>query len=140
MRHVLAVLFFSLFTFNFSLLTASAQDDPQDIAPPPITAMSKDERSRLEGETDLKLRTKLELGMMNDRLMAAEKLHSSEDYDGLFRELGAFQGLMDNGLDYLLKHDTGSGKVLDNFKRLEIGLRGFGPRLEMIRRELPIRY
>ncbi len=139
-RSVRVILYFSLFTFSFSLLSVYAQDDPQDIAPPPLKLVSKVERSRLDGETDLKLRTKLELAMMNDRLMAAEKLHSTEDYDGVFHELGFFQGLMDDSLDYLLKRNTGNGKILDNFKRLEIGLRGFGPRLEIIRRDLPPRY
>ena len=140
MRNILAVLFFSLFTFHFSLLTAAAQDDQQDLAPPPLKVISKDERSRLDIETDIKSRTKLALQMMNDRLAAAEKLDVNEDFEGVFRELGVFNGLMDNGLDYLLKRDTGSGKVLDNFKRLEIGLRGFGPRLETIRRDIPPRY
>ena len=130
---------FCLFTFTFCL-SVSAQSDPQDVAPPPLKIISKDEHMRLNGETDLKLRTKLALEMMNLRLAAAEKLHAGEDYDGVFRELGAFNGLMDDGLDYLLKRDTGSVKVLDNFKRLEIGLRGFGPRLESIRREVPLRY
>ena len=138
------VSYFCLFTLAFLLtlltpLSAAAQDD-QDVAPPPLKLISKDERSRLDGVTDLKLRTKLELDMMNNRLMTAEKLHSSEDYDGVFHELGSFQGLMDDNLDYLLKRDTGNGKVLDNFKRLEIALRGFGPRLEIIRRDLPPRY
>jgi hypothetical protein len=47
---------------------------------------------------------------------------------------------MDNTLDFLNKSDKDSGRVLDNFKRFEIGLRGFTPRLELIRRDLPIRY
>ncbi|MEP6787435.1 MAG: hypothetical protein ABJB40_03325 [Acidobacteriota bacterium] len=133
------VLYFFLFTFAFCLVV-SAQDDPNDLAPPPLKLISKDERARLDSETDVKSRTKLELEMMNLRLAEAEKLNASENYDGVFRELGAFHGLMDDGLDYLIKRDTGSGKVLDNFKRLEIALRGFGPRLEVIRRDLPIKY
>lgn len=138
--HFALAFYICLFTFAFSLSSVSAQDDPEEIAPPPLKLISKDERSRLDAESDLKSRTKLALEMMNTRLAAAENLHTGEDYDSLFRELGAFQGLMDNSLDYLLKRDTGSGKVLDNFKRLEIGLRGFAPRLETIRRDLPIRY
>lgn len=135
-------IYFCVFTFSFLLtpLSAAAQDDPTDLAPPPLKLISKVERARLDSETDMKSRTKLELEMMNIRLAEAEKLNSSEDYDGVFRELGVFHGLMDDGLDYLLKRDSGSGKVLDNFKRLEIGLRAFGPRLEVIRRDLPIKY
>ena len=117
----------------------SAQDD-QEFAPPPVKVISKDERLRLEGQTDLKSRTKLTLDMMQSRLTAAERLTTGEDFDGVFRELGDFQALMDNGVDYLAKLDKGNGKVLDNFKRLEIAFRGFGPRLEAIRRAVPPRY
>jgi hypothetical protein len=58
----------------------------------------------------------------------------------MFVELGGFHGLMDNMLAFLSNSDRDSNKVLNNFKRFEIGLRGFRTRLEMIRHELPIRY
>jgi len=77
---------------------------------------------------------------MGARLTEAERLNSTGDFDGMFRELGGFHGLMDNSLGYLQERDVGSGKVLDNFKRIEIGLRGFAPRIEAIRRDLPLRY
>jgi len=130
-----------LFTFLFSLpLAASAQDYEPSLAPPPLKIISKDERTQIDAKTDLKDRTKLVLQLMTMRLAAAESLQSDEDFDGVFRELGAFHGLMDNGLYYLQRRDTGSGKVLDNFKRIEIALRGFAPRIETIRRELPLSY
>ena len=133
---------FCLFTFYFLLLplSAPAQDDPQDLAPPPLKIISKDELTRLGAKTDLKDRTKLSLELLNARLFTAEKLTSAQDFDGMFRELGVFHGLMDDALDFLNKRDNGGGKVLDNFKRLEIGLRGMAPRIEIIRRELPLRY
>lgn len=86
----------------------------------------------------MKNRTKLTLELMTARLSAAERLRSGDDFDGVFRELGAFHALMDNGLAYLQRRDTGSGKVLDNFKRIDIALRTFAPRLETIRREIPL--
>jgi len=58
----------------------------------------------------------------------------------MFRGVGGFHGLMDDALAFLNKRDNGGGKVLDNFKRMEISLRGMAPRLEVIRRELPMRY
>ncbi len=129
----------SLFIFHFSLFTAlSAQDDPPTLAPPPLKIISKQELSRLESQTDMKNRTKLTLELMTARLSAAERLRSGDDFDGVFRELGAFHALMDNGLAYLQRRDTGSGKVLDNFKRIDIALRTFAPRLETIRREIPL--
>ena len=132
---------FSLFTFHFSLFTtASAQDDQTEIAPPPLKLVAKSELTRLDAQSDAKARTKLALELMSERLTAAEKLNAAQDFTGVFRELGDFQGLMDNSLDYLTRRDNGSNKVLDNFKRLEIGLRSFGPRLDGIYRDLPRRF
>ena len=47
---------------------------------------------------------------------------------------------MDNTLDFLIRRDNGSGRIRDAFKRYEIGLRAFAPRLELIRRDLPSRF
>ena len=137
----LAAFFFCLFTFAFLLLSAQPAAAQDDLAPPPVKVVSREEVARLNAEAeDIKERTKLVLELMNVRLASAEKLRAGEDFDGVFRELGYFHGLMDNGLDFLQKRNNGSGKILDNFKRLEIGLRMFVPRLEMVRREVPLRY
>jgi hypothetical protein len=47
---------------------------------------------------------------------------------------------MDESLAFLTSQDKDRNKVLYNFKRLDIGLRAFMPRLETIRRDLPSRY
>ena len=133
------VLYFSLFTFSFSLLSVLAQDDPE-LAPPPLRTVTKDEKTKLNGESDIKLRTILALNMMSLRLMNAEDLNLKADFDGMFRELGGFHGLLDFTLDFLKLQDTNNKRALDNFKRLELGLRGFSPRLEAIHRDLPVRY
>ena len=119
-----------------------AQDPVIDdnIAPPPLKVLSQAEKDKLAGETEVKRRTKLGLEMMDVRLKQAETLHTGENFDGMFVELGAFHGLMDNMLEFLDKSDRDSKKVIYNFKRFEIGLRGFTPRLELMRRVLPIRY
>ena len=70
----------------------------------------------------------------------AEELHAVPNFDAMFGELGAFHGLVDDTLDFLMHSDKDSDKVLNNFKRFEIGVRGFVPRLEVIRRDLPFRY
>ena len=111
-----------------------------DLAPPPLKIISADEKTRLSNETEVKRRTKLALDFMELRLKQAEKLDAAEDYDAMYVELGAFHGIMDNMLDFLNKGDKESGKVLNNFKRFEIGLRGFIPRMEMMRHDMPIRY
>lgn len=132
---------FLLLTLNFSLFTAaSAQDDQLEAAPPPLKIISKDEMTRLNAKTDLKDRTKLSVEMMNLRLTAAEKLSAAKNFEAMYLELGFFHALMDDALGFLNKKDDGRGKVLDNFKRLEISLRGMAPRIEVIRRDLPLRY
>ena len=120
---------------------AFGQDDPDDdLAPPPLKILNADEKSRLRAESEVKRRTKLSLELMDARLKRAETFDTTENYDEMFFELGAFHGLMDNMLEFLNKSDRYSDKVLNNFKRFEIGLRGFTVRLEIIRHDLPLRY
>lgn len=134
-----AILFFA---FGLMILPLSilAQEPQIELAPPPLTLVPKAEIARLDEKDDIKDRTKLSLKVMDERLSQAESLTSRRDFDGMFRELGVFQGVMDDAIQFLNKHDKRRGKVLDNFKRLEIGLRGFAPRIAVIRRELPLRY
>jgi hypothetical protein len=132
---------FYVFSFAFLLLSAwpaSAQDD--DLAPPPLRTITKEENAALESTVDVKARTMLALAFMNSHMLAAEDRDAKHDYDAVFHELGGFHGLLDNTLLFLTKGDRNSKKVLDNLKRFEIGLRGFTPRLEVIHRELPFRY
>ena len=111
-----------------------------DIAPPPLKILSQYEKDRLAVETEVKRRTKLALELMDVRIKQAETVHAAYNYDQMFVELGAFHGLMDNTLGFLDKSDRDSKKVIHNYKRFEIGLRGFTPRLELMRRVLPTRY
>lgn len=137
-RSIRFVFITSLFTIHCSLFTVLAQDD--EPIPPPAIVVTKSEKQRLDVETDLKERTKLSLDLMNSHLSVAEKYSSDQDFDVMFRELGGFHGLLDNAMAHLERQNSQSGKVLDNYKRLEIGLRGFTTRLEVIRRDMPIRY
>lgn len=139
-RSIRIFLYFSLLTFNFSLLSVIAQDNTLDFAPPPLRTVTKDEKAHLSEVTDVKSHTKLALDLMSARLAEAEKLSAASDFDGMYKELGGFHGLLDNTFAFLATLDSRKGKVLDNYKRLEIGLREFTPRLETIRRELPTRY
>ncbi len=135
-RVPLLCLLFLIFNFTFSI-AASAQPDS---VPPPSKVIAKEEKARLEAETDEKDRTILALAYMDAHLKSAEKFFEAQDYFNLYVELGAFHYLLDNTLDYLYRRNTGSNKMRSNLKRYEIGLRGFAPRLELIRRELPPKY
>lgn len=129
-----------LVALTVSTGAAGQNTNDDEIAPPPLRLISQVEKSRLAAETDVKRRTKLGLELMDARLRQAELFDTNDDHDQMFIQLGAFHGLMDNMLEFLNKSDKDSGKVLNNFKRFEIGLRGFTPRLELIRRDLPLKY
>jgi hypothetical protein len=121
--------------------SAWAQDDVEyEIAPPPLKFVAKDEQARLDAEPAAKDRTKLALTFMDHRIAEAEKLNRAASFDAMFTELGRFAGLLDYTLNYLGKLDHDDKKVLDSYKRLEIAIRGHMGRLEVIRRELPIKY
>jgi hypothetical protein len=119
---------------------AAGQTDPDESAPPPVRAISRDEGIRLNRENDVKARTLVALDLMNARVTAAEKAAGLEDFEKMYTELGGFLGILDNTIDFLLRSDSNNDKVLSNFKRFEIGLRGYVPKIELIRRELPLRY
>ena len=127
--------------FLLALLSASdlwAQDViPPDAAPPPLKLLSKSEKEQLGSAKDVKERTKLSLELMDGRVKVAEQYLPQERLEMVFRELGAFHALVDDALAYLSTSDSNKKKVLDNFKRFELGLRTFTLRLELIRREMP---
>lgn len=134
--------FFFLLPFYFLLSSppAMAQDGPEDAAPPPLKVFSKDERERLGSQLDLKDRTKLALDMMGARLNEAERLAGLGDNAAMYTELGGFHALMDHIMEHVDKLDERRSKVLDAYKRIEIGLRNYTPRLENLRRDVPIKY
>src|SRR5215203_2643202 len=141
--------FFSFYSlpFTFCLLAAfsflsgvsvKAQEEenvPEDLAPPALKIISKEEKSALAGVSDVKDRTKLALDLMEVRLKKAEELNTQESFSALLTELGSFQALMDDALKFLNRNDDGRGKVMSTFKRFEMTLRAFMPRIELIRRE-----
>ena len=136
------LLFFCLLFFIFCFSpasTISAQDNLKEV-PPPLKLLSKEEKSALDGQTDGKKRTVLTLDLMESRLVKAETFKTKEEYRQMFDELGGFDALMDNTLNFLGKNNAGSGKVLNNFKRIELSLRKYINRLELIRRDLPPEY
>jgi hypothetical protein len=136
-------LFFCFSLSAFTLLLFSpviAQDSPQKEFPPPLKLLTKDEKSSLEAQTDVKRRTVLSLELMDMRLLKAEDFNSKEEFREMFTELGSFHALMDNTLTFLSKNKANDGKVLNNYKRIELSLRKYITRLELIRRDLPLEY
>lgn len=122
----------------FAGLAVLSQEVYDNTVPPPPKVIPPADQDRLEAQTDVKKRTKLALELMDAKLGLAQQHATAGNYDGMFIELGIFHGLIDHTLAFL--QDSNSKKAINNFKRLEIGLRKFPPRLGMIRSDLPVRY
>ena len=134
--------------FTFSVLfcvNAQAQEQteeqvPENLAPPAIKVISKEEKSALASISDIKNRTKLTIELMEARLKKAEALNAEEGFSAILNELGGFQALMNDAFSYINRNGGSGGKMLDTFKRFEMALRAFMPRIELIRREMPDSY
>jgi hypothetical protein len=119
--------------------TTAAQEEIE-AAPPPTKIITREERSRIDSERDLKGKTRAYIDLMNTRLAAAERRSSAEEFNAMFGELGAFQALMEGCIATLQARDASGNKAFDQYKKLDITLRTFGTRIELIRRELPVRF
>lgn len=117
----------------------SAQEKLDDIVPPPLNIITKEEKKQLDAETKMKDRTILALELMENRLLKSAEFAGKDKYRNSLDELGGFQALVRNTLNYLkqFEHQKSS---LKNFKRFEMTLREFLPKLELIRREMPLEY
>lgn len=136
---------FALAFSGFLLFSAAAawSQPPEDLsqtAPPPAKTLSKEEKDLLNSQPDSKKYTKAALELMEIRMKRAEEADTRDDFEAMFIELGAFHALMDHSLDFLLKKHSDGKKAFNDFKRYELGIRGFSPRMEMLRRDLPIKY
>jgi hypothetical protein len=117
--------------------SAAAQDeDLPEFRYIPKTELAEEDKETLERERDLKKYTRLAVSMMEARLAAAEARNSEGAYRDCLDSLGRFEGVMTAALRHLTANAAGR-RNLDNLKRFEIALRGFAPRIETVRREVP---
>ncbi len=133
--------YFLLFTFMILPVFAQEQidDRPDDLVPPPLNIVSKEEREKLDGEQKMKSRTKLAIELMEARILKSEELLKENNYQESLDQIGVFQGILIDTMKFLKFNENDKG-VYKNYKRLEMNLRDFMPRLELIRREMPYRY
>ena len=128
------VLCFSSFVF--------AQDNMslQMKAPPPMKFVSSDERDQLEAEKDMKKRSRLTIELAEEKLARAEELTNKQNFSAVITELGGYQGLVENVLEFLSDFRKDKNKTRDTYKKLEISLRSHIVRIESIRRTTPAEY
>lgn len=124
---------------SFGAPVFGQDEPPDDVVPPPISVISKDEQEKLDGEKGIKSRTKLALDFMEARLKESESLVEQDEYEGSLDQLGFFRALMNNTLAFLLQ-EPNEKSSLKGLKRFERTLKEFIPRLELVRREMPYRY
>jgi hypothetical protein len=109
-------------------------------APPPIKTIPKEERAQIEQAKDPKTRLKITIDLSSTHLGLVEKYTSQPNYEAASREVGIYHALIENALNFLASLKRDSNKTRDLYKRLELTLRGDGPRLTSMRRTTPLEF
>ena len=130
----------SLLVFCGPALSAQDKPAPQISSPPPLKIILKQDRLQLDGAKDSKTRVRVTMELAESHLAYAEGRTTQQDYDGASAELGKYQALVENVLNYLNPLSRDQNKTRDLYKRLELALRAHGPRLIAIRRVTPLEY
>lgn len=127
-----------------SVPSVSAQDahpSPTPLtAPPPIKVITKEERAQIDQADDSKRRIRTTIELAAARLTRAEQLTKQANYDAAGAEVGSYEALIEDALEFLSGMKRDSNKTRDLYKRLELALRAHGPRLTTMRRETPLEY
>ena len=118
-----------------------AQPQPTPLtAPPPFKMIVKEERAAIEQANDNSRRLKLTIEYASAHLTRAEQHTSREAYEAASSEIGMYQALIENALEFLRGLKRDSNKTRDLCKRLELSLRADGPRLTAMRRITPLEF
>lgn len=118
---------------------AGAQDLvlPPQPAPPPMLYIPEDVRAQLAGARDAKARTRLSLEQAEARLARAEEHTGLKQFNAATAELGVYQAVVEDALQFLRRTGDSDGKTRDLYKRLEQALHRHAARIESVRRTTP---
>lgn len=122
---------------------ASGQEAPvvqQPSAPPPAKLITKEDRARVAAAKDDKARLRITIEIAEAHLTHAETNSNGEDFDAAAASLGKYHALVEDALTFLGSRSRDENRTRDLYKRLELALRGHGPRLVAIRRITPLEY
>lgn len=146
MRSPLASLIFCvallpcLAPFSFAVTHAPRQDDAT-IAPPPPRVFSNEEKAQLAAiSNDRRKRVRLSLELAANRLTRAEQLTREQQYAPASIELGGYEAIIEDALEFMQEQSRARGASRDLLKRFEQTLRAHAPRLEGVRRTTPPSY
>ena len=141
---VAAHLLLLAFVFLPAVNAQESQPTPQPTpltAPPPFKMIVKEERAALDANVDdPKKRLKMTIEFADGHLTNAEQHTSRENYEAASTEVGMYQALIENALQFLSTFKRDSNKTRDLYKRLELALRADGPRLTAMRRTTPLEF
>ena len=138
----------SFFGLVFCLLAlcvqvVRGQDAPvvqQPSAPPPVKLITKEDGARVAAAKDDKARLRITIEIAEAHLTDAETSTNGEDFDAAATSLGKYHALIEGALTFLGSKSRDENRTRDLYKRLELSLRGHGPRLVAIRRITPLEY
>jgi hypothetical protein len=122
------------------LMVAQEVRIQDQVAPPPLKIVTRQDRMQLNGVSDSKARVRVTLELAEAHLANAEIQTSHLNYDEAAAEAGKYSALIEDVFVFLgaLKQD--SNKTRDLYKRVELTLRAQGPRLNIMRRTTPVAY
>ena len=109
-------------------------------APPPFKTILREERAQIEQTRDAGKRLKMTIDFSAVHLTNAEQQTTQTNYDAAAAEVGMYHALIENALEFLKTFKRDSNKTRDLYKRLELALRGHGPRLTTMRRTTPLEF
>jgi hypothetical protein len=130
----------SAFMFAASLSSRTRAQElvvPPQPAPPPMVYIPQEARTQLLSARDEKARTRLTLELAEARLVRAEQQTELKQFNAAAADLGVYQALMEDGLQYLYRTGDASARSRDLFKRVEQTLHKHLARVEAMRRVTP---
>ena len=113
---------------------------PQLPVPPPMKFISRDDRARLDANSDPRARTRAAIDLAGQRLARAEEFTSVRRFEAASQQLGCYLALLDDTMYFLSGLNSDKGKTRDLYRHLDIALRGHIPRLAVMRRSTPAEY
>ena len=124
----------------FTTATGQEPRGQDQTAPPPLKVIISRERAQLNETRDAKARLKLTLELAETHLTNAADQTSQHEFDRAAAEAGMYWALVEDLFAFLGTVQRDNNKTRDLYKRLELSLRGYGPKLAMMRRETPAEY
>ncbi|HEY0170415.1 MAG TPA: hypothetical protein VGB98_05145 [Pyrinomonadaceae bacterium] len=115
----------------------AATPQQREDGPPPMRYLPVELRSRLDAERDPKERARLGMLIADECLDRAAQLSDQDQFVAATGQIGVYQAVVDDTIDFLHRPGRAGNKLRDIYKRVEITLRTHVTRLETIRRGLP---